>query len=383
MAETPVSDRTEQPTPKRLDDARRRGQVPRSRELAMASVLMAGSVILFAGQGQLGGDIRELMVRALSPSREMLADPAYLSIALADIGFAVLNTFTPLLVTLAAAAILGTIAIGGWFMSATPLQPKFERLNPIAGLGRIFSINGLVEVLKALAKATIIGGFAIAYIAWSGTQLLGLSNAPVGGAMAESLSLTLMTLGICSLALLLIAAVDAPYQLWSWRRQLRMTRQEVIDELKETEGRPEVRSRIRQMQQEVAQRRMLVDMVKADVVVTNPTHFAVALRYEDNRMRAPVVLAKGADHVAARMRAVAAERKITLFEAPVLARALYWTTDIGQEIPSQLYLAVAQVLTYVYRLRAVHERGGEWPEKPAVNVDEKLALQPARRRRRR
>jgi flagellar biosynthetic protein FlhB len=191
-------------------------------------------------------------------------------------------------------------------------------------------------------------------------------------------SLTILTLAASSVGLLLIAAVDAPYQLWNHARQLRMTRQEVMDELKESEGKPEVRSRIRQLQQEVARRRMLADVPQADVIVTNPTHFAVALAYREGRNRAPVVLAKGTDHVAARIRALGAEHRVTFFEAPLLARALYWTTDIGQEIPSALYLAVAQVLTYVYRLRAVRSAGGPEPERPTVQVDPRLAERPRR-----
>jgi flagellar biosynthetic protein FlhB len=214
-------------------------------------------------------------------------------------------------------------------------------------------------------------------------SLLGLSDQPLNLAMGSSVSLTILTLALCSGALLLIAAVDAPYQLWSHAQKMKMTRKEVEDELKESEGRPEVRNRIRQLQQEVARRRMLEEVPRADVVITNPTHFAVALRYDENRMRAPIVLAKGADETAARIRAIATENKVALFESPLLARALYWTTDLRQEIPAQLYLAVAQVLTYVYRLKLVREQGGAWPERPSVAVDENLASGPQRRRRRR
>jgi flagellar biosynthetic protein FlhB len=296
---------------------------------------------------------------------------------------AALDACTPLFVSLVAAAFLGTIAIGGWIFTPAPLAFKLERLDPVAGIGRMFSLNSLVEVLKALAKAGFIVLATVALLLGTMDQLLGLSDQPLIQAMGSSLSLTLLTLAVCSGALLLIAAVDAPYQLWAHARKLKMTRKEIEDELKESEGNPEVRSRVRQMQQEVARRRMLESVPLADVVITNPTHFAVALRYDDSRMRAPVVLAKGADQTAARIREIATENKVALFESPLLARALYWTTDLGQEIPSQLYLAVAQVLTYVYRLKVVRERGGPSPERPAVEVDEKLASGPQRRRRRR
>lgn len=383
MAETQQEDRTEQATAKRLDEARKKGQIPRSRELSMASVLMTGALVLYANGEQLGTSMRDIMTRALTIDRAALDDPAYMTQALGQSILAALDACTPLFVALIAAAFLGTIAVGGWIFTPAPMAFKLERLDPVAGLGRMFSLNGLVEVLKALAKAGFIVVAAVALLLGSMDQLLGLSDQPLIQAMGSSLSLSLLTLAICSGALLLIAAIDAPYQLWSYARQMKMTRKEIEDEMKESEGSPEVRSRVRQMQQEVARRRMLESVPQADVVITNPTHFAVALRYDDTRMRAPVVLAKGADQTAARIREIATENKVTLFESPLLARALYWTTDLGQEIPSQLYLAVAQVLTYVYRLKVVRERGGPWPERPAVEVDEKLASGPQRRRRRR
>ena len=383
MADTRQEDRTEQATPKRLDDARKKGDIPRSRELSMASVLMTGALVLYANGAQLGTSMREMMTRALTFDRAALDDPDYVTEALGQSLMAALDACTPLFAALVAAAFLGTIAIGGWIFTPAPLAFRFERLDPVAGIGRMFSLNSLVEVLKALAKAGFIVLATVALLLGTMDQLLGLSDQPLVQAMGSALSLSLLTLAICSGALLLIAAVDAPYQLWAHARKLKMTRKEIEDELKESEGSPEVRQRVRQMQQEVARRRMLESVPQADVVITNPTHFAVALRYDDARMRAPVVLAKGADETAARIREIATEHKVTLFESPLLARALYWTTDLGQEIPSQLYLAVAQVLTYVYRLKVVRERGGPWPERPAVEVDEKLASGPQRRRRRR
>lgn len=381
--ETQFQDRTEQATPKRLEEARRKGQIPRSRELNMAAVLGVGALALYADRSNLGMRLRALMTDSLTIDRASLDDPGYMTQALADAALDALAACAPLFAALAAAAVLGAIAIGGFVFTPAPLAFKLERLDPVAGLGRVFSLNGFVEVLKALAKATVIIAFAIALLYGTMDRILGLSGQPIATAMGSSLSLSLLTLGVCAGALFLIAGVDAPYQMWHHARQLRMTRKEVEDELKESEGRPEVRSRIRALQQETARRRMLDDVPKADVVITNPTHFAVALRYEDGRMRAPVMLAKGTDHMAARIRSVAGEHKVTLFESPLLARALYWTTDIGQEIPATLYLAVAQVLTYVYRLKTVHAQGGPWPEQPAVQVDEKLATRPPGGRRRR
>lgn len=383
MADTPQDERTEQATAKRLDEARRKGQIPRSRELPMAAVLMAAALVLYSNGGQLGQAFKDMMTRSLRVDPATLAEPGTMTEALGSAVLGMLSAFGPVFAGLSVAAFLGTIAVGGWIFTPAPLAFRFERLDPVAGLGRIFSLNGLVEVVKALAKAGFIVVAAVALLFGSMDRLLGLSDQPLVQAIGESLSLTLLTLAICSGALLLIAGIDAPYQLWSYARQMRMTRKEIEDELKESEGSPEVRSRVRQLQQEVARRRMLEAVPTADVVVTNPTHFAVALRYDDARMRAPVVVAKGADEVAARIRAVATDNKVTLFESPLLARALYWTTDLNQEIPSQLYLAVAQVLTYVLRLKAVRERGGAWPDRPVIEVDEKLASGPQPRRRRR
>jgi flagellar biosynthesis protein FlhB len=211
-------------------------------------------------------------------------------------------------------------------------------------------------------------------------DVIRLGLAPLNAAMRDTGGLIAMTLVVCSFGMLVVAFADTPFQIWSHRRELRMTRQEIREELKETEGRPEVRSRIRNLQQQMANRKMLRDVPLADVVVTNPTHFAVALRYDERRMRAPVVIAKGVDHMAARIRDIAASNRIALFEAPLLARALYWTTRVNQEIPGPLYLAVAQVLTYVLRVRAALQTGTPWPDRPLVKVDEELA-QPRRGRR--
>lgn len=381
--QTMQEDRTEQATAKRLEDARRKGQIPRSRELNMAVVMVVGCIALYSDQAAIAASARELMTNALRFDPAALNDPGYMSRALGDALFTALRMCTPLFAALAAAAVLGAVAIGGFVFTAEPIAFKFERLDPIAGVGRMFSMNSLVEVLKALAKAGIIIAFIVALLMSSTDSLLGLSARPLNSAMAESGWLTLLALAVSSGALLLIAAVDAPWQLWSYAQRMKMTRKEIEDEAKESDGRPEVRSRIRALQQETARRRMLADVAKADVVITNPTHFAVALRYDDQRMRAPVVLAKGADLTAARIREVATGHKIALFESPLLARALYWSTDIGQEIPAPLYLAVAQVLTYVYRLRNARTLGGAWPAKPAIEVDPKLASGPQPRRRRR
>ena len=372
-------ERTERATPKRLEEARKRGQVPRSRELSMAAVMISASIVFLAIQSQLGGYMIEMLRNGLSIDPAALRDTSSMGQALTSTGLQTLGAFAPLLGVLVLSAVLGGASIGGFSFSTSAMAPKLGKLNPLKGLKRVFGLKGLVEVAKALAKAGLVGGIGIAFIAWSADSIFRLGLEPLRSTMAHSGQMIFTMLLVCSASLLLIALVDVPYQLWNHAKELRMTRKEIQDEAKETEGRPEVRSRIRSLQQEIASQRMLEDVPDADVVVTNPTHFAVALKYSEGQMGAPRVLAKGADHMAARIRAVAEQNQVVLFEAPPLARALYWTTEIGQEIPHQLYLAVAQVLTYVFRLRAAAENRGVWPDRPTVQVDDELTKGPQER----
>jgi flagellar biosynthetic protein FlhB len=381
MAELDFQDRTEQATPKRLLDARRRGQVARSREVNIAAVVLAGAFAFLAARGHFAGALEEIMRSGLRIRPALLENPQAMVSTFAEASLNALFAFSPLLIVLALAAIAGAVSIGGFVFSMEPVVPQWSRLNPLQGLGRILSIQGLVEVVKALAKGLFIAAFAIAYMAWVRRDVFGLGVAPLEVAAGRSGAMVTMVLVVCGFAMLLIALGDAPFQLWSHNRMLRMTRQEIREELKETEGRPEVRGRLRALQQQIANRRMLKELPKADVVVTNPTHFAVALRYDEKKMRAPVVIAKGMDHMAGRIREIAAANRIALFEAPLLARALYWSTNLNQEVPGQLYLAVAQVLTYVYRLKAAVQGRSPWPEKPVVTIDEALAQPRATRRR--
>ncbi len=380
MAETDFQERTEQATPKRQEDARRRGQVARSRELTIAAVLLAGAGVIAGGRGHFGAALEGLMRNGLAPDLRSLNQTGTMTAALASASLDMLLAFAPLLVALMLAATGGALAVGGWVFSTEQCLPKWSRLDPVQGIKRIFSLRGLVEVAKALAKGFVIGGFALGCMAWASDRVLSLGSESLGTAMSEAGQLIAVTMLACSFGMLVVALADAPFQAWWHQRELRMTRQEIREELKETEGRPEVRSRIRSLQQQLANRRMMKAVPTADVVITNPTHFAVALRYDDKRMRAPVVVAKGVDHVAARIRDLAGQHRVALFEAPLLARALYWTTNLNQEIPGPLYVAVAQVLTYIYRVKAAVQTGAPWPERPAVQVDAGLAT-PRRGRR--
>jgi len=377
--EKPQQERTEQPTPKRLDEARKKGQIARSKELNMAAVLIAAAIALMALKPQFGQAFSNLLRHGLAIDPALLRDPGSVTGAFAEAGFRVIEAFAPFLAILLIAAVLGGMVVGGWAFSAKPLTPSLGKLNPLKGIRKIFGVRGLVEVVKALAKAFVVGGCGLAFLIYSGSTLITLARVPITAAISTAGSLVTMIFLITSLSLILVAAIDVPFQIWHHKKQLMMTRKEIQDEMKETEGRPEVKSKVRSVQQQLANHRMLENVPDADVIVTNPTHFAVALKYDQEGTLAPRVLAKGVDLMAERIRTIGTHHRVTLFEAPLLARALYWTTDVGEEIPARLYLAVAQVLTYVYRLRAAENSvNTPWPVKPFVEVDEQLAVPPGR-----
>lgn len=369
MAEQDTNqERTEQATAKRLREARERGQVPRSRELTGALVMIGGATALLLMQRRLGGGLEGLLTDGLARAGTRLDVPP--ATVLGEAIIEALRMLAPLMLVLIVIALLAPALTGGWNFSVKPLAPKLEKLNPLKGLKRIFGPKGLIELAKAMGKALVVGGAGVAILMHEAPDLLALGGTSVREGLGATAAMAGFALLILCASLLLIAAIDVPFQLWQHAKQLRMTRQEVRDEMKETDGRPEVKSRLRSLQQETARRRMMQDVPTADVVITNPTHFSVALKYDERRARAPVVVAKGVDLVAARIRELATEHDVTLFEAPPLARTLYRTTDIGQEIPPRLYAAVAQVLAWVYRVRRVSRYGGPWPDRPVIDIDE-------------
>ncbi len=363
-------DRTEQPTPKRREDARKKGDVPRSRELTMTGVMLSGAAAMLLLAEPMGDDLLDAFRGGFAIERERLLDEHYLGPALAQIASQSFLSLLPLVVVLLFAVFLSAAAIGGFSFSLKAAAFKVERLNPLKGIKRIFSLNGLNELVKAMAKFTVVAAIAVSWLWYSVDRLLALGRQPIGDGILSALKICGVSLLIVSLGLLFIAAFDVPFQLWQYQKKLRMTRQQVKDEFKETEGRPEVKSRIRTLQQEVAQRRMMEELPTADVVITNPTHFAVALKYDETSMGAPQVIAKGKDLLAQRIREVAAEHGVPLFSAPPLARVLYRTTEIGDEIPAKLYTAVAQVLAYIYQLSETLRPGQRRPEPPVPDVDE-------------
>ena len=367
MAENDVADRTERATPKRLEDARRRGQVPRSPELGAAAVTMTTAAALLALGSGIVGRMAEMMRRGLSLGGARLPDEGAAIAAFQGQMLDALLGIAPVLGLVFVAALVAPLALGGWNFSAEALGLKLERIDPLAGMGRMFSVRALVELAKSLAKFAGVGLVAVLVLRTQTDEILQLSRQAVVPAMAQSLHLAAQSLLAMAGALVVIAAIDVPYQIWQHGRQLRMTREEVRQEHRESEGSPEVKGRIRQAQQALARRRMMAEVPTATVVVTNPTHYAVALRYDERRDGAPVLIAKGADEVAARIREIAAENGVPLVSAPPLARVLFRNVDLGVQIPAALYVAVAQVLTYVMHLKAATGAGAPPPPPPAID----------------
>jgi flagellar biosynthetic protein FlhB len=346
-------ERTEEPSQRRLQDARERGRVPRSRELTAFAAMIGGSAALLGFGAHLSGALAGLMRRSLGPAALALENPQHLGAALGDAVVQALIGTLPLLGVVLVAVLLASIALGGWNFSAAALVPDFTRLSPAAGFGRLLGLSGLTELGKALLKCLVVGGVCAAVIASLYGDVLALAHMAPRTAIGRGAHLVGGAFLTLCASLVLIALVDVPLQLFQFKRALRMTRQELREEFKEHNGRPETKQRIRQVQQQLARRRMMQQVPKADVVLVNPTHVAVALKYEPATMRAPRVIAKGADLIAQNIRRIAEEHRVPVFESPPLARALYRSTDLNREIPAGLYLAVAQVLSYIFRLRTL------------------------------
>jgi flagellar biosynthesis protein FlhB len=364
MAEDSDLEKTEQPSQRRLEQAREKGQVARSRELSTFVVLVAGG----AGLWMMGSSLSTQLVKLLHDGLTLDANLAFHSDLLLErlytLSLETLLAFLPFLLLLLVAAAFSPLLLNGWLFSMDPLQPNFSKLNPLTGIGRIFSAHGLVELGKAIGKSLVVGGVG-AWVIWHNKDaVLMLVAEPVTVAIPHLGHLMWACFAAVMGGMLLIVAVDVPFQLWDHNNKLKMTKEEVRQEARETEGDPQIKGRIRSLQREMARRRMMAEIPTADVVVTNPTHYSVALRYSDGNMKAPVVVAKGSHLLAARIREIAMEHNVPILEAPPLARALHRHAELGQTIPEALYTAVAEVLAYVYQLRRYNSVGGTRPQEP-------------------
>jgi len=365
MADDSDLERTESASPRRLEEARSKGNIPRSRELNTFAILIAGGAGLMIMGPKFSNGLLDLAHRWFTFDQTSLNDPNMMWKDFMDAVVSMLILFMPLLVVLLVAVLAAPMSIGGWLFSAEALQPDFGRLNPLKGITRVFSVTGLVELGKAIAKTIVVGSVAYWVILSKQGEILALAAEPVTGSIPHMANIMGWTFILITGAMALIVALDVPFQLWDYYRKLRMTKEEVRREAKESEGDPMIKGRIRAMQREAARKRMMAEVPKADVIVTNPTHYAVALVYRQNEMRAPRVVAKGSYLLAQRIREIGEENHIPILEAPPLARALYKHADLDQEIPTTLFAAVAEVLAYVYQLRSYNKNGGVMPQAPS------------------
>ncbi len=355
-------DKTQEPTQKKLQDARKKGQIPRSRELNTMLVTFVGSCGLIFTTSSMTENLRGIFVHNFQLPASHVMDKSYLIPHFTESSMAALLAITPYLVLMFLVALFGPMAIGGMSFSMSAMAFKMNRMNPLSGLKRMFGVKGLVELIKALLKVSLIGLIVYALLKIFTSEILNLGFENTYDSIAHSYRLLLLVFTVSSVGLIIVAVIDAPYQIWQHNKELRMTLQEVKDEFKETEGSPENKGRLRNLQREIAEKRMMEAVPDADVVITNPTHFAVALKYDAEKSNAPVVVAKGIDFVAEKIKEIALNNEVSVFCAPALARAIYHSTELNKEIPSGLYVSAAKVLAYVFQLK--NALPGKYPSPP-------------------
>jgi flagellar biosynthetic protein FlhB len=373
MAEDSDQEKTEEPTSKRLEDAKNKGQIARSRELNTFAMLIVSATLLLMQGKEIGKGLLGMMRSEFQLSRLTIFDPASTTVHFKRTMIDGLMLIAPFFALMVFVAIIAPISLGGWIFTWEAISPKLEKMDPIKGIPRLFAMRGWIEMFKALLKILLVFAVSVALYRSNIAALLGLGAETMEQSIGHSLTIIAMCFLLLSASLVLIAMIDVPYQLWDHNKKLKMTLQEIKDEHKESEGSPEVKGRQRRMQMDMAQNRMMAEVPKADVIVTNPNHYAVALRYDQNSTSAPILVAKGVDLIAAQIRNLAIGADVPLIASPPLARALYYSTEINKEIPQGLYLAVAQILGYVYQLKAAQKNDWKTPLPPKdINVPDEF-----------
>lgn len=366
------SEKTESATSKKLQDARQKGNIARSKDLSSALLLIVAAISIYGTGLLLTRDLESLFRFNFVIERADLFDISRLVFHLYQSMVKVMDSMIITMLVLAAAGIVGSVCLGGLSFSWDPLMPKFSKINPISGLKRMFSVQSLVELLKSIAKVALVGLVSTLVIYHFLPEALALPFQSIDLSIAHGVNIVMWSFIFISLSLALIAAIDVPFQVWSHKEKLKMTKQEVKDEYKQQEGDPQVRGRIRQLQRQAAMNRMMSDVPEADVIITNPTHFSVALKYDQSGGQAPVMIAKGSDFLALKIREVGNHYDIPVIQSPALTRAIFHNTEIGAEIPHGLFKVVAQLLAYVYQLRNARN-GAPRPEvMPRFDVPEEF-----------
>ena len=365
--ESDQTDKTEEPTARRREKAKEDGQFLRSQDTSIAVLLISVALVMYLFGSNAEERFVGIFTQAFTFDNSIIDDSSSIVGMLSTLFIGSLISISPLLALTILLAIATAFFTGGIGFSVKAFLPKASKMNPLTGLGRMFGLKGLVELTKSFAKLFLIATsiFALLYTMYESIFFLNLLPEKV--AIENGLGILIFGVLLTTFTLLVIAAIDLPYQIYSFNNKLKMTLKEVKDEYKESEGRPEVKAKIRERQRQVAMNQMMLTIADADVIVTNPDHFSVALSYEPGGNKAPIVLAKGVDFVAAAIKEKAADHTVPIFEAPLLARALFFTTDIKQEVPAPLYRSVAEVIAYIYALNEL-KRSGSRPSKPEVDL---------------
>ena len=361
MAEDTGQERTESPTGRRLEQAREKGQVARSKELGTSSVLLAAAVGFYMFGPSLATSLEIIMETIFTIDRAQVFDTNEMFKVWGIIGEQLKWPMFKIVGVIALVSFAGNVALGGFNWSVQAMMPKASKMSPMAGFKRMFGVQSLVELVKGIAKFSVVAAAAYFLLNHYYSDILMLSGDHLPGNIYHALDLLVWMFILLTASTILIAVIDVPFQIWNHNKQLKMTKQEVKDEYKDTEGKPEVKGRVRQMQRELAQRRMMAEVPNADVIVVNPQHYAVAVKYDVSRSSAPFVIAKGVDDVAFKIREIAREHEVAIVSAPPLARAIYHTTKLDQQVPEGLFTAVAQVLAYVFQLRQFQKGRGRKP----------------------
>lgn len=356
------SEKTEDPTGKKLDEARKKGQIARSKELSTAIVLIVSALMFFLIGGWIAESLFSVMHLSFTLSRDETYDVTHMFSLCAK---ALSIVSIPVLIYMIVAmigGIYGSIALGGYNFTWQSAAPKWSKMNPLAGFKRMFGVNGLVELLKAIAKFLVVLGMALFALTLFQDEALHLDMELYPRNIFHALDMLEWAFLLLTCGMVPIALFDVPYQSYKHNEEMKMTKQEVKDEHKNAEGDPQVKGRIRRLQYQAATRRMMKAVPEADVVVTNPTHYSVAIKYDEKGNRAPVLVAKGIDEMAMHIRKIATAHDVPLLPSPMLARAIYYSTEVDHEIPQKLFMAVAQVLAYVYQLKAYKAGKGKRPK---------------------
>lgn len=356
MAESDSGEKTEEPTAKKLSDARKKGQIARSKDLGTMFVLLGGAVAMLIVGDSLVAAMAKMMKRLFTLNRKEAMDIHALYQVVSDGVWSIVVPFLWIHLIVVLAAFIGNSMLGGINFSWQAMAPKANKLSPIAGFKRMFGVQAYVELIKSILKFFVV--FISAYLLLFGLfdQIINLSTENIPNNFSHAVSLLMWMFLALALSIGIIVMIDAPYQVWNHNRQLKMTKQEIKDEMKNSEGSPETKGRVRRVQYEMSQRRMMQDVPDADVVITNPTHYAVALKYDALEGGAPMLIAKGVDEMASHIRTIAGEHQVEIIASPALARSLYYTAEVNEEIPEQLFAAVAQVLAFIFQL-AEHKKG--------------------------